>query len=173
MAPPAILDPSTLDLTRVIAGKDRIRSILPQRFEMEQLDAIVHSSKDDGLVIGYKDISADEFWAKGHMPGMPIFPGVLLCETAAQLCSFHAMTETIIGGDFIAFGGMENVRFRAMVRPGDRLVLIGKAGKINRRQMNYSVQGFVGTTLVFHGDIIGMAVNRTGNEKAAAATPAT
>lgn len=167
MAPPAILDLSTIDLTLVIAGKDKIRSVLPQRFEMEQLDAIVLSSKDDGLVIGYKDISDEEFWAKGHMPGMPIFPGVLICETAAQLCSYHALTETIIGGDFIAFGGLENVRFRAMVRPGDRLVLVGKAGKINRRQMNYSVQGFVGTTLVFHGDIIGMAVNRTGNEKPA------
>lgn len=169
MAPPAILDISTVDLTRVLADKAKLRTVLPQRFEMEQIDAIVVCNREEGIVIGYKDVSGDEFWAKGHMPGMPIFPGVLICESAAQICSFHALTETVIGGDFVAFGGMENVRFRAMVRPGDRLVMVAKAGKINRRQMNYSVQGFVGQTLVFHGDIIGMAVNRTTAEKTASA----
>ncbi|MEI6325756.1 MAG: 3-hydroxyacyl-ACP dehydratase FabZ family protein [Gemmataceae bacterium] len=165
MAPPAILDISTVDLTRVLADKAKLRTVLPQRFEMEQIDAIVVCNREEGIVIGYKDVSGDEFWAKGHMPGMPIFPGVLICESAAQICSFHALTETVIGGDFVAFGGMENVRFRAMVRPGDRLVMVAKAGKINRRQMNYAVQGFVGQTLVFHGDIIGMAVNRTTADK--------
>ncbi len=169
MAPPAILDISTVDLTRVLADKAKLRTVLPQRFEMEQIDAIVVCNREEGIVIGYKDVSGDEFWAKGHMPGMPIFPGVLICESAAQICSFHALTETVIGGDFVAFGGMENVRFRAMVRPGDRLVMVAKAGKINRRQMNYAVQGFVGQTLVFHGDIIGMAVNRTTAEKTASA----
>jgi len=165
MAPPAILDISTVDLTRILADKAKLRTVLPQRFEMEQIDAIVVCNREEGIVIGYKDVSGDEFWAKGHMPGMPIFPGVLICESAAQICSFHALTETVIGGDFVAFGGMENVRFRAMVRPGDRLVMVAKAGKINRRQMNYAVQGFVGQTLVFHGDIIGMAVNRTTADK--------
>lgn len=169
MAPPAILDISTVDLTRVLADKAKLRTVLPQRFEMEQIDAIVVCNREEGIVIGYKDVSGDEFWAKGHMPGMPIFPGVLICESAAQICSFHALTETVIGGNFVAFGGMENVRFRAMVRPGDRLVMVAKAGKINRRQMNYAVQGFVGQTLVFHGDIIGMAVNRTTAEKTASA----
>ncbi len=165
MAPPAILDISTVDLTRILADKAKLRTVLPQRFEMEQIDAIVVCNREEGIVIGYKDVSGDEFWAKGHMPGMPIFPGVLICESAAQICSFHALTETVIGGNFVAFGGMENVRFRAMVRPGDRLVMVAKAGKINRRQMNYAVQGFVGQTLVFHGDIIGMAVNRTTADK--------
>ena len=165
MAPPAILDISTVDLTHILANKAKLRTVLPQRFEMEQIDAIVVCNREEGIVIGYKDVSGDEFWAKGHMPGMPIFPGVLICESAAQICSFHALTETVIGGDFVAFGGMENVRFRAMVRPGDRLVMVAKAGKINRRQMNYAVQGFVGQTLVFHGDIIGMAVNRTTADK--------
>jgi 3-hydroxyacyl-[acyl-carrier-protein] dehydratase len=51
---------------------------------------------------------------------------------------------------------MENVRFRGAVRPGDRLVLIGKAGKLNRRQTMFDVQGFVGPKLVFTGGIIGM-----------------
>ena len=63
-------------------------------------------------------------------------------------------------GDFIGFGGMENVRFRGMVRPGDRLVLIGKGVRLHRRQTIFNVQGFVGKSMVFHGDVIGMQMMR-------------
>ena len=62
--------------------------------------------------------------------------------------------------DFIAFGGLENVRFRNPVHVGDRLVLIGKGIKLHRRQTIFNVQGFVGTTLVFHADVIGVPMNR-------------
>jgi 3-hydroxyacyl-[acyl-carrier-protein] dehydratase len=60
----------------------------------------------------------------------------------------------------MGFGGMENVRFRGIVRPGDRLVLIAKAIRIHRRQTLFNVQGFVSGTMVFHGDIIGMPIVR-------------
>ncbi len=172
MAPPAIIDLKAIDFSQVVANKDAIRQVLPQRHEMEQLDAIVHCDKETGLIIGYKDVRPDEFWVKGHLPGFPVFPGVLICECAAQLCSYHALTQTIIQGDFIAFGGLENVRFRSMVNPGNRLVMVGKAGKINRRQMNYSVQGFVDDSLVFHGDILGLAVNWAVKENGAGTEPA-
>jgi 3-hydroxyacyl-[acyl-carrier-protein] dehydratase len=63
-------------------------------------------------------------------------------------------------GDLIGFGGMENVRFRSPVRPGDRLLLVAKVIKYHRRQTTFNVQGFVGTTLVFQGDIIGVSLTR-------------
>ena len=63
---------------------------------------------------------------RGHMPDYPLLPGVLMCEAAAQLCSYYVVTQGLLQGDFIGFGGMENVRFRGTVRPGDRLVLVGK-----------------------------------------------
>jgi 3-hydroxyacyl-[acyl-carrier-protein] dehydratase len=55
---------------------------------------------------------------------------------------------------------MENVRFRSQVRPGDRLVLVGKGTKFHRRQIVFNVQAFVAGTMVFHGDIIGMPLPR-------------
>jgi 3-hydroxyacyl-[acyl-carrier-protein] dehydratase len=70
------------------------------------------------------------------------------------------MTQGFCPEGFIGFGGMENVRFRNPVRPGDRLVLIGKGLKVNRRQVLFNVQGFVGSTMVFHADIIGMPLAR-------------
>jgi 3-hydroxyacyl-[acyl-carrier-protein] dehydratase len=55
---------------------------------------------------------------------------------------------------------MENVRFRGLVRPGDRLVLVAKAIRPHRRQAVINVQGFVGSTMVFHGDILGVPMMR-------------
>jgi 3-hydroxyacyl-[acyl-carrier-protein] dehydratase len=159
--PPVIhLDPVTLDLNKVIAGIDAIHAVNPQRFEMEQLTAIVHVDPEQHIVAGYKDVKADEFWVRGHMPDYPLLPGVLMCEAAAQLCSYYICTSGLMQGDFIGFGGLENVRFRAPVRIGDRLLLVGKGVKINRRQAVFNVQGFVNSTMVFHADVLGVPLVR-------------
>jgi 3-hydroxyacyl-[acyl-carrier-protein] dehydratase len=160
MPPVLHLDPATLDLNKVTAGKHAIRTVNPQRFEMEQLTAIVHVDSEQHVIAGYKDVGGDEFWVRGHMPGYPLLPGVLMCEAAAQLCSYYISTTGLMQGDFIGFGGLENVRFRAPVRIGDRLVLVGKAIKLNRRQTIFNVQGFVGTAMVFHADVLGVPLIR-------------
>jgi 3-hydroxyacyl-[acyl-carrier-protein] dehydratase len=156
MPPELHLDPATLDLNRVIADSEAIRRAIPQRFEMEQLTAIVFLDGENHLVAGYKDVRPDEFWVRGHMPGYPLMPGVLLCEAAAQLASYYIVVQGLLRGSFLGFGGLENVRFRSPVRPGDRLVLIGKAVRLNRRQVTFNVQGFIGDTMVFHADVLGV-----------------
>ena len=160
MPPEVNFDPSRLDLTRVVADHEAILRVNPQRFEMEQLTAIVLVDEQQHLVAGYKDVRADEFWVRGHMPGTPLLPGVLMCEAAAQLCSYYIATNGLMQGDFIGFGGLEDVRFRGVVRPGDRLVLVGKGIKLHRRQTVFNVQGFVGAAMVFHADIIGVPLTR-------------
>ena len=84
MPPEAHFDLSTLDQTKVIADHDAIRKVNPQRFEMEQLDGILFFDRERALMIGYKDVRPDEFWVRGHMPGMPLMPGVIMCESAAR-----------------------------------------------------------------------------------------
>jgi len=161
MPPPLILDPASLDLTRVVADREAIRLVNPQRYDMEQLTAIVHVDREQELIAGYKDVCANEFWVRGHMPGEPLFPGVLICEAAAQLCSYYIVTAGRLAvGEFLGFGGLEEVKFRDRVLIGDRLVLIGKAIKVHRRQTVFSVQGFVGARMVFHGDVIGMPLKQ-------------
>jgi 3-hydroxyacyl-[acyl-carrier-protein] dehydratase len=156
MPPQLNFDPLRLDMTRVVADHAEILRVNPQRFEMEQLTAIVHIDKENHVVAGYKDVRADEFWVRGHMPGYPLMPGVLMCEAAAQLCCYYTVTSGLQQGDFIGFGGMENVRFRGAVKPGDRLVMVAKAIDIRARRCVFNVQGFVGATMVFHVDIIGV-----------------
>ncbi len=160
MPPEFHFDPSQLDFQRPLAGRAEIERVNPQRYEMAQLTAIVHAEPERNLIVGYKDVAADEFWVRGHMPGYPLMPGVLMCEAAAQLCSYYIMVYGTMQGDFLGFGGMENVKFRGPVRPGDRLVLVSKATKLHRRQTIFNVQGFVGSTMVFDADIIGVPIVR-------------
>jgi 3-hydroxyacyl-[acyl-carrier-protein] dehydratase len=156
MPPELLMDPTQLDLTQVVADREAIRKVNPQRFEMEQLDAVVFIDRENHVIVGYKDVRPDEFWVRGHMPGEPLLPGVLMCEAAAQLSSYYVSTQVGLAGDFLAFAGMENVRFRGTVRVGDRLVLIAKGKRVKSRQTICNVQGFVGPKLVFEADIIGV-----------------
>ena len=156
MPPVALVDPATIDTSRVLVDREGLRQGNPQRFEMEQLTAIVAIEREQKLIIGYKDVESDEFWVRGHVPGYPLMPGVLICEAAAQLSSYfcHVINPIPDG-----FGGMEDVRFRGPVRPGDRLVLVSKAGKVNRRQAIFETQGFVENNMVYHGRIIGVPLS--------------
>lgn len=156
MPPAPLVDPESIDTSRVLVDQEGIRRSNPQRFEMEQLTAIIKVDLANKLIIGYKDIAPDEFWVRGHMPDYPLMPGVLICEAAAQLSSYYCHSVNLPAEGFIAFGGMEDVRFRGQVRPGDRLILIGKAQRLHRRHTIFDCQGFVGTNMVFHGKIIGV-----------------
>jgi 3-hydroxyacyl-[acyl-carrier-protein] dehydratase len=158
MPPPQILDPTKLDLTRVVADKAAIYKVLPHRGHMEQLTAVVHLDRADQLIVGYRDIAADEFWVSGHFPGMPLFPGVLQCEAAAQLLAYFAMVTDVIPGYLLGLGGLDECRFRGAVRPGDRFVLVAKGIRVHRRQTIFGVQGFVNAAPVFDGQVMGLGI---------------
>lgn len=167
MPPPAIIDPNLIATSSVLYGADEIRRCNPQRFEMEQLTAIVHLDRESHVVAGYRDVRPDEFWVRGHMPDVPLMPGVLICEAAAQLCGFYTHLVNPLPNGFLGFGGMDDVRFLKPVRPGDRLLLAGKAERIRTRQSVFDAQGFVGTTMVFYARIIGIPVQQSGGDDCA------
>ncbi len=156
MPPVALVDPASIDTERILVDRDGIRRANPQRFEMEQLTAIVMLDRENRLIVGFKDVGADEFWVRGHMPGYPLMPGVMICEAAAQLSSYFCYAIDLVPDGFLGFGGMEDVRFRGPVRLGDRLVMVSKAMRINRRQTIFETQGFVESNMVFQGRIIGV-----------------
>jgi 3-hydroxyacyl-[acyl-carrier-protein] dehydratase len=170
MPPVALIDPATIDTSRVLVDRQGIREGNSQRFEMEQLTAIVAIDPEQHLIVGYKDIAPDEFWVRGHMPDYPLMPGVLICEAAAQLSSYYCHHIKLNEVDFIGFGGLEDVRFRGQVRPGDRLVLVSKAISIHRRRTIFETQGFVDTNMVYHGRIIGVPLTSNREARSTATT---
>jgi 3-hydroxyacyl-[acyl-carrier-protein] dehydratase len=152
-----IIHPSAYDLNRVIADIHEIRRWNQQRFEMEQLTAIVHEDESRGLCVGYKDVTHDEFWVRGHFPSMPLMPGVLMCEAAAQLSSYYTQRYNLLDAKVIGFGGMEEVRFREPVVPGDRLVIAVERVRVRPKAMIVCrFQGLVRESIVVDGIIKGV-----------------
>ncbi len=154
---PLLVEFSEYDLDRVIATIDEIHEYNPQRFEMEQLTAIVFEDPARGLCVGYKDIGHDEFWIRGHFPVKALMPGVVMCEAAAQLSSYFARKNKLIAG-IIGFGGMEDIRFRGIVEPGDRFVICTKLLKSRSTIVTCEFQSFVKQNLVCEGIIKGVAL---------------
>lgn len=159
-----LIDLSQIDLNRTIADLEAIRRYNPQRYEMEQLTAIVHEDPVGMICVGYKDIGPNEFWIRGHMPGMPLMPGVIMCEAAAQLCSYYAQRHKFLGENMIlGFGGLEGVKFRDLVRPGDRLVMAAQMIKTRPNRMIIArFQGYVRGNLVLEGELKGIPLPSDG-----------
>lgn len=152
---PLILEFSEYDVNHVVANIEEIRRYNPQRFEMEQLTAICYEDAANHVAVGYKDLTPNEFWVRGHMPGLPLMPGVIMCESAAQLASY-AVRRFKLMDSMIGFGGMEDVRFRGVVRPGDRFVVVCKLLKVRRMLMTCEYQCFVKQNMVCEGIIKGI-----------------
>jgi 3-hydroxyacyl-[acyl-carrier-protein] dehydratase len=155
MPPRPLIDLSAINLESLESGPEEIRRYNPQRYEFEQLDGILHYNREQKVVVGVKEVSDDEFWVRGHIPGRPLLPGVLMCEAAAQLSSYYYKRAT--GTEkFLGFGGLDKVKFRGQVEPGDRLVLIALNTDLRSRRAVFNCQGLVDDKVVFQAVVTGM-----------------
>lgn len=157
MPPPVILDPAALNFSQLVADTHEIQRLNRQRHEFAMLDGVVHFDEETRLFAGYHDVRPDAWWVRGHIPGRPLFPGVLMIEVAAQLASF--VTHKAMKHDaFIGFAGVDGVKFRGAVEPPCRFVVVGRATELRPRRTVCVTQGFVGSTMVFEASITGMIV---------------
>lgn len=157
MPPTQLIDLSKVDLSTVVFDKEEIKKENPQDFEMQQLDGMLWYDKDSFLSVGYKDVTENEFWVRGHIPGRPLMPGVIMVEAAAQISSF--VVKRIYGlGGFIGFASIENAKFRKPVEPGKRLYLLCYIKVFKRRKFTAVVQGVVDDVMVFDCEISGLNV---------------
>jgi 3-hydroxyacyl-[acyl-carrier-protein] dehydratase len=148
-----------LDFEHPIADIEAIRAVNPHRYEFEMLTAIVHVDRQRHRIVGYKDVRPDEFWVRGHMPGYPLFPGVLMCEAAAQLAAYYYTSQNIgDAGMLVALGALDEARFVRPVRPGERLILVGTGLKVHRRLTRFHVLGLVGQERAFETQVSGMPI---------------
>ena len=95
--------------------REEIQSYLPHRAPMLLVDEL--ALDPDGTGHGKYRIREDEFFCRGHFPGNPIVPGVILCEIMAQSCSCLMLDD--LPGHLPVFRGIDEVKFKQSVHPGD------------------------------------------------------
>ncbi len=98
-------------------NREEIMKILPHREHMLLLDEV---EEKDGTAIGHYTVRGDEFFLKGHFPDNPIVPGVILCEILAQSACI-LLRDAMCDGKLPVYTGLNNVKFRSPVRPGDTI----------------------------------------------------
>lgn len=135
-----LIDPSTVDFDQVQIPGDKLDAFLPQAGDMRHLDRVIVMDLEKEYAVGHKDVTDDEFWCAGHFPGFPVFPGVLMLEALAQLCTVYWRNKFNPGGRAMLFGGLDKVKFRGAVFPGTTLTLLLRAEYLRLRLSRFAGQ---------------------------------
>ena len=126
--------------------KERVLSMVPQQPPFRFIDEIL--AMDEEHIVGTYRFRSDEYFYRGHFPGLPITPGVILIETMAQtgVVAFGLYLSTLPGGKqkgiedpITLFTLAENVEFTGVVGPGDRVTITGKKVYFRGNQLKVAV----------------------------------
>lgn len=138
---------------------EQVQTRIPQRFEMALLHGVVHHDPKARLAIGVHQSRSTDFWVRGHVPGRPLMPGVVMVEMSAQLCAWLASFDMPPeAGRLFGFAGIDEVRFRGLVEPGEKIVVAARVERLRRGLGSFSTQSFARGELVYEGQILGMIV---------------
>ena len=133
-----------------------ILKILPHRYPFLLVDRVVECVPDKRLV-AIKNVTVNEPFFTGHFPGAPVMPGVLIVEAMAQasglLISYNRKTTS---SEYLLFAGIDNVRFRRLVVPGDVLTLTVEAKRIRARSAQLHATASVDGAIAAEADLLSM-----------------
>jgi len=108
-----------------------IRKIIPHRYPFLLVDRILELTPGERAV-GIKNVTANEEFFQGHFPDFPVMPGVLLVEAIAQVGAIAMLSQPEFAGQLALFAGIDKVRFKRQVKPGDTVLLKVELGQIRR-----------------------------------------
>jgi 3-hydroxyacyl-[acyl-carrier-protein] dehydratase len=116
----------------VTGQSDALVALLPHRPPFRFVDRVDALERGTSVTAQYL-VRGDEMFLAGHFPGNPVFPGVLQLEALAQAGAIAVLSDERYAGSLPLFGGVEDVRFRRIVRPGDEMSLAVEIERLSRR----------------------------------------
>ncbi|MDU4961176.1 MAG: 3-hydroxyacyl-ACP dehydratase FabZ [Sporomusaceae bacterium] len=132
---------------------EEIQKIIPHRFPMLLIDRIIEIEPLKRAV-GIKSVTMNEQFFQGHFPGKPIMPGVLLLEAMAQVGGVAMLEPAINRGKIAVFAGMDRVKFRKPVVPGDQLRMVAELIKSRGNTGKIWAEAFVDGELVAEAEFM-------------------
>ncbi|SCJ38092.1 (3R)-hydroxymyristoyl-[acyl-carrier-protein] dehydratase [uncultured Clostridium sp.] len=132
---------------------DQIKELIPHRYPFLLVDKILDLEVGK-KAIGIKNVSANEPFFQGHFPKYPIMPGVLIVEAMAQVGAIAMMSMEENKGKLGVFAGIDKVRFKKEVRPGDTLKMEVEMVSIRRNIGKANARAYVGEELVCSGELM-------------------
>jgi len=149
----------------VVFDTNAVQRIIPQRYPFLLIDKIIEFKLDEKIV-GVKNVSRNEHYFEGHFPGQPIMPGVLILECMAQTGGILMLNGVENpDGKLMFFSGMNNVKFRKTVLPGDQLIL---EMTIKARRSKFCImegRAYVDGVLVAEAELSASVVERNSRAK--------
>lgn len=131
---------------------EQIKSIIPHRDPFLFLDEIIELESLK-YAVGIKHITENEFYFKGHFPGKPVVPGVIVVESLAQVGAVILLSDDKYKGKIAYFTGIKNAKFRKSVVPGDLLILKCELTRIIGSFGFGKAEAYVGDELVCEVEI--------------------
>ena len=133
--------------------RDQIKDVIPHREPFLLIDRI-ESCVAGESAIGYLDVTSEMFWVPGHFPGYAVLPGVLILEALAQVGSVAMLSLEENRGKIGFFAGIDKVRFKRQVRPGDTLRLECAITKVRGPIGFGSAKAWIGDELACSGELM-------------------
>jgi 3-hydroxyacyl-[acyl-carrier-protein] dehydratase len=132
---------------------DRIMATIPHRYPFLLIDRI--EEHEPGVrAVGTKNVTANEWYFQGHFPEYPVMPGVLIIEALAQVGAVALLSLPENAGGLAFFAGIDKVRFKRQVRPGDTLRLECEISRMRAGVGFGSARATVGDELVCSGELM-------------------
>ena len=135
---------------------------IPHRYPFLLIDKIIELVPGKKAV-GIKNVTANEWFFQGHFPGMPIMPGVLILEALAQLGAVIVLHDENNRGKIPVFTGVDKLRFRRQVVPGDQLRLEAEIDRVRGVMGKGFVKALVEDKIAVEGEIMFALVEREGS----------
>jgi len=120
-------------VTTIVHSTSEIERLIPHRHPFLLVDRIVEYDAEAKRIVGVKAITASDWWAKGHFPGLPVLPGVLQVEALAQTMAVYVAKQPGFGDRIGLFAAIDDCRFKRVVAPGDILRLEVTMEKLGSR----------------------------------------